>query len=126
MSIETEAIRLAASAAGLVEDCQRAASPRGRQAEGLSARKWWDPGEMVLGMIRDEQKRRAGSLGDRRRLPLERLMTLAVEVGELAGEVSRAAPPEGAAREACDDLHRAAASARRWLEERGDPFPASG
>jgi hypothetical protein len=125
MSIETEAIRLAASAAGLVEDCQRAASPRGRPAEGLSARKWWDPGEMVLGMIRDEQKRRAGSLGDRRRLPLEWLMNLAVEVGELAGEVSALTPPDGAALATCEDLRRAATAARLWLEEQPGGLPSA-
>ena len=126
MSIEKHAIQLAASAAALVEGCQRAASPRGRPAEGLSARKWWDPGEMVLGMIRDERKRRAGRLGDRRPLPLEWLMALAVEAGDLADAVRASTPPDGAAHTACDDLHRAAASARRWLEECGGTFPVAG
>ena len=63
MSIETEAIRVAAVAAALVEDCQRAASPRGRPGQGPSARKWWDSGEMVLGMIRDERRRQGEHLG---------------------------------------------------------------
>ena len=94
MGIETEAIRVAAVATALVEDCQRPASPRGRPGEGLAARKWWDPGEMVLGMVRDERKRQAEKWGGRRRPPLEWLMVLAAEVGELADAVSAAAPPE--------------------------------
>ena len=125
MSIEKHAIQLAASTAALVEDCQRAASPRGRPAEGLSARKWWDPGEMVLGMIRDERKRQAEKCGDQRRPPLEWLMTLAVEVGELADAVSASTPPDGAALAACDDLRRAAAAARRWLEEQPGSLPSA-
>ena len=71
--------------------------PRGGPAEGLSARKWWDPGEMVLGMVRDQRKRQAGRLGDRRRPTADWLMILVVEVAELADAVSRATPPEGAA-----------------------------
>jgi hypothetical protein len=125
MRIETEAIQVAATAAALVEDCQRPASPRRRPAEGLSARKWWDPGEMVLGMVRDERKRRAEESGARRRLPLEWLMVLAAEVGELADAVSASTPPDGAALAACDDLRRAAAAARRWLEERPGSRPSA-
>ncbi len=117
MGIETEAVRVAAVATALVEDCQRPASPRGRPTGGLAARKWWDPGEMVLGMVRDERKRQAEKWGGRRRPPMEWLMVLAAEVGELADAMSAAAPPGGAATEACDDLRRAAAAARRWLEE---------
>jgi hypothetical protein len=123
VTIERHAVQLAASAAALVEDCQRPASPPRGRAEGLSARKWWDPGEMVLGMVRDERRRRAEARGNRRRLPLEWLMLLAVEAGDLAEDVRRAAAPEGAAREACDDLLRAAASARRWLAEQETPSP---
>jgi hypothetical protein len=125
MSIETEAIQVAAAAAALVEDCQRPASPRGRPAEGLSGRKWWDPGEMVLGMVRDEQKRRTEKWGDRRRLPLEWLMVLAAEVGELADAVRASAPPDGAALAVCDDLKRAAAAARLWLEEQPGSLPSA-
>ncbi len=125
MSIEQQAVRLAASAAALVEDCQRPASPRGRPTEGVSARKWWDPAEMVLGMVRDERTRRAAKWEGRRRPPIDWLMTLAVEAGELAEVIGAAAPPEGAAREACDDLRRAAASARRWLEEQEGGLPSA-
>jgi hypothetical protein len=125
MRIETEAIRVAAAATALVEDCQRPASSRSRTAEGLAARKWWDPGEMVVGMVRDERKRQAGKWGDRRRLPLEWLMVLAAEVGELADAVTASTPPDGAARTACDDLGRAAAAARQWLEERPGSPPSA-
>jgi hypothetical protein len=93
MRIEKEAIRVAAAAAALVEDCQRPASPRGRTAEGLAAPKWWDAGEMVLGMVRDERARRVEKYGDRPRSPMEWLMVLAAEVGELADAVTASTPP---------------------------------
>jgi hypothetical protein len=125
MSIETQAIQVAAAAVALVEDCQRPASPRGQPAEGRAARKWWDPGEMVLGMVRDERKRQAGKRGDRRHLPLEWLMVLAAEVGELADAVTASTPPDGPALAVCDDLKRAAAAARRWLEEQPGSLPSA-
>jgi hypothetical protein len=125
MRIEKEAIRVAAAAAALVEDCQRPASPRGRTAEGLAAPKWWDAGEMVLGMVRDERARRVEKYGDRPRSPMEWLMVLAAEVGELADAVTASTPPEGAALTACDDLGRAAAAAGRWLEERPGRPPSA-
>jgi len=123
MSIEARAVQVAAVAALLVEDCQRAASPRGAAPQSLSKGKWWDPAEMVLAMVRDERKRRIEKSGDRRRLPVEWLMTLALEVGSLVEAVEKASPPEGPAREACENLHRAADSARRWLEEQGSSDP---
>jgi hypothetical protein len=123
MSIEKQAVRVAAAAAAFVEDRQRPASPRRPPREGLASRRWWDPAEMVLGMVRDEQKRRVENWGDRRRLPLEWLMVLAAEVGELADAVSASTPPEGAAITACDDLRHAAAAARQWLEKQPGGLP---
>ena len=80
---------------------------------------------MVLGMVRDERKRQAEKWGDRRRLPSEWLMILAAEVGELADAVSASTPPDGAALATCDDLRRAAAAARRWLEEQPGGLPSA-
>jgi hypothetical protein len=115
-SIETRAVRVAALAAALVEDRQRPASPRVRPAEKVKSRKWWDPAETVLSLVRDEQARLGEEVGKRRRSSLEWLMALAVEMGALAEEVADPAKPEGHAHDACEALQHAARSAVAWVD----------
>jgi len=126
MSIQTEAIQVAAAAAALVEDLHRATtSAGGGHSAGPIRRKWWEPIEMVLGLIRDERVRRGEKWGTEPRSPLEWLMVLTMEAGELAGEVRAAGPSADRARAALDALDRAAREAREWLEaEPGFPGQA--
>ena len=124
MSVETEAIQVAAVAVALVEDCTRVAAhhaggPGGRRP----GRRWWDPIELVLGMIRDERLRQEEKWGEQRYTPVEWLMILAEEVGELAAVVTD--PDEDGAdarsRAVRQLLGAAGQEARKWIIDH--PWP---
>lgn len=123
MSMEMEAVQVAAVAAALVEDCARpeAAAPGGRS--GVRGRRWWDPIELVLRMVRDERARQEEKWGKQRHTPLEWLMILAEEVGELAAEVEARSGGEADAgsRAVTQRLGDAGREARRWIGEH--PWP---
>lgn len=124
MSVEMGAVRVAAVAVALVEDRQRVGGPpAGRQGEDRSRRKWWEPTEMVLGLIRDERMRREEERGRRQHTSLEWLMILAGEVGELAAAV--ASSDQGQfdprAREVGRVLQSAGREARQWIAGRDRP-----
>ena len=122
MSIEMEAVQVAAVAAALVEDCTRPdAAPGGRS--GVRGRRWWDPIELVLRMVRDERARQEEKWGRQRHSSLEWLMILAEEVGELAAEVDERSPDEADAgsRAVTGLLDEAGRQARRWIQQH--PWP---
>ncbi len=123
MSIETEAIQVAAVAAALVEDRTRpAVAPKGERS-GVRGRRWWDPIELVLRMVRDERTRQEEKWGRQRYTPVEWLMILAEEVGELAAEVDRRGGGEADAgsRQVSRLLGEAGLQARNWIMEH--PWP---
>lgn len=123
MSIETEAIQVAAVAAALVEDCVKPTGAPEAQRRGVRGRRWWDPVELVLRMVRDERGRQEEKWGKQRHAPLEWLMVLAEEVGELAAAVAEqpgAAADAGSA-EVTRLLGQAGEAARQWMK--GHPWP---
>ena len=69
MSIETEAIQVAAVAAAPVEDCTRLAVAPKTEWSGRLGRRWWDPTALVLGMIHDERTAPGGEVGQQRTRP---------------------------------------------------------
>lgn len=122
MTIESEAIQVAAVAAALVEDATRPGSPP-RERSGVRGRRWWDPIELVLRMVRDERTRQEEKWGRQRHTSLEWLMILAEEVGELAAEVAGQLGDDtdaesGAVTRLLADAGR---EARRWIERH--PWP---
>ena len=122
MSIETEAVQVAAVAAALVEDCTRpAVGATGRS--GVRGRRWWDPIELVLRMVRDERARQEEKWGKPRHTPLEWLVILAEEAGELAAEVEARSGGEADAgsREVVRLLGEAGREARQWIQQH--PWP---
>lgn len=124
MSVETEAIQVAAVAAALVEDCTRPAAHREGGPSGRpSGRRWWDPIELVLSMIRDERLRQEEKWGNQHHTPLEWLMILAEEVEELAAVVTDPAEDGADARSLAvrQSLGAAGQEARKWIIEH--PWP---
>jgi len=123
MSIETEAIQVAAVAAALVEDRTRRAVAPKTERSGVRGRRWWGPTELVLGMIHDERKRQEEKWGEQRYTPVEWLMILAEEVGELAAEVDERYGGEADARsaEVTRMLGEVGRGARQWIKEH--PWP---
>lgn len=122
MSIEMEAVQVAAVAAALVEDCTRPdIAPGGRS--GVRGRRWWDPIELVLRMVRDERARQEEKWGRQRHTSLEWLMILAEEVGELAAEVGERSTDEADAgsRAVTGLLGEAGRQARQWIQRH--PWP---
>ena len=123
MSIETEAIQVAAVAAALVEDRTKpAVAPKGERS-GVRGRRWWDPIELVLRMVRDERTRQEEKWGKQRYTPVEWLMILAEEVGELAAEVGgfNGGEADAGSREVTRLLGEAGRQARQWIVEH--PWP---
>jgi hypothetical protein len=124
MTIESEAIQVAAVAAALVESCTRPeAVSTGRS--GVRGRRWWDPIELVLRMVRDERARQEEKWGRQRHTSLEWLMILAEEVGELAAEVDERSgeAADAGSRAVTRLLGDAGREARRWIEEHPWPEP---
>ena len=119
MSIETEAIQVAAVAAALVEDRTRPAVAAKTERSGMRGRRWWNPTALVLDMIHDERKRQEEKWGEQRYSPVEWLMILAEEVGELAAEVDERHGGEADARsaEVTRMLGEAGREARKWIGE---------
>ena len=116
MSIETEAIQVAAVAAALVEDRTRPAVAPKTERSGMRGRRWWDPTALVLDMIHDERKRQEEKWGEQRYSPVEWLMILAEEVGELAAEVERhGGEADARAAEVTRKLGEAGREARAWI-----------
>lgn len=117
MTIEREAIQVAAVAAALVEDATRTGSTSGGRS-GVRGRRWWDPIELVLRMVRDERARQEEKWGRPRHTSLEWLMILAEEVGELAAEVDERCrdDTDAGSRAVTALLADAGREARRWIE----------
>jgi len=123
MSVETEAVQVAAVAAALVEDCTKPSIAAQSERSGVRGRRWWDPIELVLRMVRDERARQEEKWGRQRHSSLEWLMILAEEVGELAAEVDERSGEEADAgsRAVTRLLGDAGREARRWIREH--PWP---
>ena len=125
MTIDMQAVRVAAAAAALVEDRHRLTVPaQGGRDPRRTARKWWAPLEMVLDLVRAERQSQTERWGDHPRDPLHWLMALAAEAGPLAASLAAAGLPDPRAQEACSGLERAAEAARHWLDgQAGGPTP---
>lgn len=125
MTIDMQAVRVAAAAAALVEDRHRLTVPaQGGRDPRRTARKWWAPLEMVLDLVREQRQSQTERWGDQPRDSLHWLMALAAEAGPLAASVAAAGLPDPGAQEACSGLERAAEAARHWLDgQAGGPTP---
>jgi hypothetical protein len=123
MSIEREAVQVAAVAAALVEECTKPSIAAQSERSGLRGRRWWDPIELVLRMVRDERTRQEEKWGRQRHTPAEWLMILAEEVGELAAEVDerRGDEADAGSLEVTRLLGEAGREARKWIGEH--PWP---
>lgn len=123
MSVENEAIQVAAVAAALVEDLATVARRPPPARGGRVGPRWWDPGPLVLGMIHDERKRQVAKWGVQHHRCREWLMVLAEEVGELAAAVTEREPEDddGEARAVEQALIELGGRARRWIV--GHPWP---
>lgn len=125
MTITQEAIQVAAVAAAMVEDLSATPPTRGERAPLGRRDRWWEPVEMVLGLIRTERQRQESRWGVQHHPAGEWLMILAEEVGELAGLVPEPADGSDPTAAIRRQLITAGDDARVWLDARRPSPPGA-